>query len=233
MASTMEQLVVLQERDMEIARLRKALDEIPLRKQQIEARLQAQGASLEIAEGALAAAGLKLKALEGEVEALKEKIAKYRTQQMQIKSNEEYKALEKEIALAQSEILAREDAQLAAMEALDAAKVDVAARKADYAQEKTRVDADVAAFLGETEVFAKDLAVVEEERRNLAVDIDADSLARYERILAKQKNRAISIVEHGTCGECHMKLSPAQVLDSRKTDSMTPCAFCGRILYSR
>ena len=61
--------------------------------------------------------------------------------------------------------------------------------------------------------------------------IEAVWLARYERIFAKQKDAAIALVEHGTCGSCHMKLSPSQVVDARKPDTLTQCAFCGRMLY--
>ena len=71
----------------------------------------------------------------------------------------------------------------------------------------------------------------EEERKGLAAEIDPTWLARYERLFAKQRDAAIALVEHGTCGSCHMKLSPSQVVDARKSDSLTLCDFCGRMLY--
>jgi predicted nucleic acid-binding Zn-ribbon protein len=65
----------------------------------------------------------------------------------------------------------------------------------------------------------------------VAAGIDPVWLRRYERIFAKQRDAAIARVEHGTCGSCHMKLSPAQIVDARKTDTLTLCDFCGRMLY--
>ena len=99
MAKAIEQLLVLQACDQEIRRLRKEMEDIPLRKQQIESRLGAHKEGQAQAEHVLLEARAKIKHLEGEIESARQTIKKYRDQQLQIKSNVEYKALEKEVAL--------------------------------------------------------------------------------------------------------------------------------------
>ena len=231
MAKAIEQLLVLQACDQEIRRLRKEMQDIPLRKQQIESRLNAHKEGLTQTEHVQLEAKTRIKHLEGEIESARQQIKKFREQQLQIKSNIEYKALEKEIATAQSGIRKLEDDELGAMEAVETAQAAVQARKEALAKEQARVNEELKAFLDRSAGLGDELKRKEEERKVLAAEIDPVWRARYERIFAKQRDAAIALVEHGTCGSCHMNLSPAQVVDARKAETVTLCDFCGRMLY--
>lgn len=232
MAKAIEQLLILQEYDKEIGRLRREMQDIPLRQQQIESRLSAQKESLAQAEHVLLEARSKIKRVEGEIEAARQQVAKFRAQQLQIKSNEEYRALEKQIASTLQGIRNLEDQELAAMETVEEAQEQVNIRKTALDREKARVDKEVKEFLDRSSGLEEALAGKENERKALAGQVDPVWLSRYERLFAKQKGAVIALVEHGTCGLCHMKLSPSQVVEARKPDTMTMCDFCGRMLYS-
>ena len=147
MAKVIEQLLVLQACDQDIQRLRKEMDDIPRRQQQIESRLAAQQQGVEAAERILLEKQARIKNLEGDIEAGKAQIRKYRDQQLQIKTNEGYKTLEKEIATTQTAIHKLEDEAIAGMEAADIAKTEVAERREALAKEQVRVDEEVKAFL--------------------------------------------------------------------------------------
>lgn len=231
MAKVIEQLLVLQACDQDIQRLRKEMDDIPRRQQQIESRLAAQQQGVEAAERILLEKQARIKNLEGDIEAGKAQIRKYRDQQLQIKTNEGYKTLEKEIATTQTAIHKLEDEAIAGMEAADIAKTEVAERREALAKEQVRVDEEVKAFLERSQGLDSECEEKTAERQALAAQIDPTWLARYERLFAKQGDAAIALVEHGTCGSCHMKLPPAQVVGARKTDTLTLCDFCGRMLY--
>ena len=231
MAKAIEQLLALQTCDQEIRRLRKEMEDIPLRKQQIESRLGAHKEGLVQAEHALLEAKAGIKHLEGEIEEGRRQIQKFREQQLQIKSNDGYKALEKEIATAQSAIRKLEDRELEAMETVETAGAEAQSRRDSLPKEQKRVEEEIKAFLARSAGLDGELKAKEAERKTLAAEIDPKWLARYERIFAKQRDAAIALVEHGTCGSCHMKLSPSQVVEARKPDTLTLCDFCGRMLY--
>ncbi|HPV47874.1 MAG TPA: C4-type zinc ribbon domain-containing protein [Kiritimatiellia bacterium] len=231
MAKAMEQLLALQACDQEIRRLRKEEADIPLRKQQIEARLNAHQEGLAQAERALLEARTRIKQLEAETEAGHQQIQKFRDQQLQIKTNDGYKALEKEIATTQQKIRGLEDQTLTTMEAMEEAQGVVQTRREALAKEQERVAQEIQALEARRGAIADDLQRAEAERITKAADIAPDWLARYERIFAKQHDAAIALVERGTCGGCHMKLSPAQILDARKPDTLTLCVHCSRLLY--
>jgi len=164
-AKAIEQLLVLQACDQEIRRLRKEMEDIPLRKQQIESRLNAHKEGLAQAEHALLEAKARIKHLEGEIEAARQHIKKYRDQQLQIKSNIEYKALEKEVATAQSGIRALEDQELAAMQIVEEAQAAAAVRRESLAKDQGRVGEEVKAFLERSAGLTEELQRKEEERK--------------------------------------------------------------------
>ncbi|MGD9782695.1 MAG: zinc ribbon domain-containing protein [Kiritimatiellia bacterium] len=231
MAKAIEQLLALQACDQDVRRLRKEMEDIPLRKQQIESRLGAHQEGLAQAEHALLAAKASIKSLEGEIEEGRRQIQKYREQQLQIKSNDGYKALEKEIATAQAGIRKLEDRELEAMEAVETAAAEAQSRRDSLGKEQKRVEEEIKAFLDRSAGLDGELKAKEADRKAQAAEIEPKWLARYERLFAKQKDAAIALVEHGTCGSCHMKLSPSQIVEARKPDSPTLCDFCGRMLY--
>jgi predicted nucleic acid-binding Zn-ribbon protein len=228
---SMERLLVLQECDLEIARLKREMADIPKRRAQMESALDAQKGKVAGAEKGLREAQERIKRAEGEIEAARQQERKYREQQLQIKSNEEYRALEKQIAALREQVSGYEDAELADMEAVDRRKAEAAEQRAELDRQSQRVEAEVAEFLKQAEGLGGQLAALEAERPAKAAEVDAEWLARYERIAAKGGG-AIAVVEHGACGHCHMKLSPAQVVEARKRDRLSSCAFCGRILYA-
>lgn len=231
MAKAIEQLLVLQQCDQEIRRLRNELQDIPLRKQQIEARLNAHKEGFSQTEHVLLEAKSRIKHLEGEIEAARQQILKYRDQQFQVKNNESYKALEKEIAAVQLTIRKLEDEELAAMEAAEEAQKNVVIRREALQKEQARVAEELKSFEERNAGLSQQLQGKEEERRALAAAIDPAWLSRYERIFAKHPDAAVALIEHGTCSGCHMKLSPAQVVEARKAERLTLCDFCGRMLY--
>ncbi len=229
---SMERLLVLQECDLEIARLKREMADIPKRRAQMESALDAQKGKVAGAEKGLREAQERIKRAEGEIEAARQQERKYREQQLQIKSNEEYKALEKQIAALREQVSGYEDAELADMEEVDRWKGSVAKERAELEKQAASVEAEVKVFLDQAAGLEGELAAAEAERPAKAAAVDAEWLARYERIMAKGGGAAIAVVEHGACGHCHMKLSPAQAVEARKHDRLEFCAFCGRILYA-
>jgi hypothetical protein len=76
-----------------------------------------------------------------------------------------------------------------------------------------------------------ELARLESERVELAAEIDAENLTRYERLRRTKGERVVVGIAHGVCGGCHMRL-PAQILISCQTSQeIVRCSNCGRILY--
>jgi len=234
MASLMEDLLSLQSLDRGILEIRAALRAVPEREKQVEAMLAIQSASIVAAKAKAVMATEARKEKEALSEALRARISKIKAAQAEAKSNDEYRALGRELANLDSQALEADDAILAAMEAEEAAQA--ACRECADALEKEKAHA-AEELKRMKDTLAPKTALLEaqkEERAVLARTVPADALARYERIAGKYPGTAVAVVEPktGTCGGCHMKLTPSDQVEARKLDTLSACGYCGRLLYA-
>lgn len=73
------------------------------------------------------------------------------------------------------------------------------------------------------------LKTAENERTNIAQQIELPLLATYERIMKRYGGRVVVQVIDGFCGGCYIKL-PSEYF-SRCYTEITNCPNCGRFLY--
>lgn len=229
--TTLEKLLVLQDRDRKLRQLLQETRDIPARKQLIESRLKANREAHLLAQENLKKNTAQIKAVELEIDTDKETIKKYRNQQGQIKNNDQYRALEREIRENLGRIRELEEREIALMEAAEPIKTSVAETEAALKQDEASVEVDIKAL---DERMKNIDAEVEEARKNrlaMTEGIDETWLSRYTRIFNNKGDYAFVPVENGTCGGCHMKVPPQLVQDAKRGDSMVSCSYCGRLLY--
>jgi hypothetical protein len=231
MLEAIEKLLVLQERDRRVLRTRGELADIGPQRRLLQEKLAASQAGLEAARLRARQLESERKRLELDVQAKEQLIAKYATQQLQTKSNDEYRAFANQINTCRRDIQALEDEELGVMEKLEAAERTLAAASAEARQLKAGLESQLA-LLDQREVNLKQqLAEAEALRKEFAATVDAAVLPRYERLLASKGERVLVGVEHGVCGGCHMRLSRQTVLDTRAGQQLVTCPNCGRMLY--
>jgi len=230
-STSIERLLIIQERDRRINQLTREHEDIPARCKEIESRLQVHRESLKTAQEELKKNGAAIKQIEGDIEAQRQRISKFREQQFQIKSNEEYRALEREIAAVQKGIGNLEDRELTVMEQMDGLRRDIAEREQDLKKEESRVVEDQSVLNQRLQNIQREIHDLKVDRDALAKDVDPAWLSRYERILKRTGDYAVVPVESSACGGCHMNLPPHLIHDARKNMAMTQCSYCSRILY--
>ena len=231
MSTTIEKLLVLQDRDRTILHLAKEQADIPARKSQIETRLQKHKDEQKHLQDEIKKATATAKETEVEIDARKAKIAKFREQQLQIKNNVEYRALEHEIAVVQKEIRDLEDRELEVMEAVEKINVQVVDHNKILKDEESLIKADGDVLDKRAKAIQDELDGLKKDRQAMVQEIDPAWLSRYEKIFNKKGDYALVPVDNGTCGGCHMKLPPHLVHDVKKNLTMTLCNFCSRLLY--
>jgi predicted nucleic acid-binding Zn-ribbon protein len=126
MLETIEKLLILQDRDRRIRRVKGELAHIEPERQMFQTRATGAQTALESAKTKVKQIESERKNLELEVEAKKQLIAKYANQQLQTRKNEEYRALAHEIDTCKAEIFKIENQELELMEQTEAAQKEVA-----------------------------------------------------------------------------------------------------------
>src|SRR5437660_3075520 len=109
MLPDLENLLLLQEADREIRRLNDEVAALPKRVAAIEDKLAGTKAGLEKAKTAIKADEAARRKYETAIQDLQQKISKYRDQSLDVKTNEQYRALLHEIQFAEKDIRANED----------------------------------------------------------------------------------------------------------------------------
>ena len=231
MLEAIEKLLILQDRDRNILRLKNELAHVEPERQMLNARASGTAASLEAAKTRVRQIESDRKKLELEVDARKQQIEKYSLQQFQTKKNEEYRALAHEIELCKEAIVKLDDQQLELMEKAEAGQKDVAAANVASGEARKHVEAQVAELGVREKNLKEELAGLESNRQELLSAVDESARSRYERLLKSKGGNVVVGVEHGVCGGCHMKLPTAIIVACQGQQEIVTCINCGRILY--
>ena len=231
MRETIEKLLILQDRDRKIRRVKGELAHIEPERQSLKAKSASAAGGLDRAKTRVKEIESQRKELELEVESKKQQIIKYANQQFQTRKNEEYRALAHEIDACKAEIVKIEDREIELMEQGEAAQKEVV-RATQTAGEARRVVEDQMGQLGTREQNLKaELIELEANREELAGAVDEIARSRYERLVKNKGENVLVGVQHGVCGGCHMKLPPQLLVSCQAQQELVTCSNCGRILY--
>ena len=224
-------LLILQDRDQKILRLREQLARIGPERESLRSQTGA-------AQDALAAARARARQIEKdrkqrelEVEAKKQQIGRYSLQQFQTKKNEEYRALAHEIDACNADIVKLEDAQLELMEQAEANQRDTAAAALQAAEMQKLADSQLQGLAAREQSLIAELAQLESNRDQIKSAVDEPALLRYERLLKMKGGSVVVGIQHGVCGGCHMRFPVQLVVACQAERELVTCPNCGRILY--
>jgi hypothetical protein len=231
MLEAIEKLIILQDRDRKLIRLREEVAHIPAERQQLQAKAASAQVSLDTAKQKGKQIESDRKKLELDVDAKKQLIEKYSLQQFQTKKNEEYKALAHEIEMCKEAIFKLEDQQLELMEQAEHAQKELAAANQRTTEAKKTIDARLSDIAARETNLKKELADLETNREELADAVDENTRSRYERLLKHKGSNVVVGIQHGVCGGCHMQLSRSTIVTCQAEQEIVTCTNCGRILY--
>jgi predicted nucleic acid-binding Zn-ribbon protein len=231
MNSDLEKLIDLQQVDARIAVLRAEVAALPKHVQEIEAKLAGSKAKVEAAQAAMKADETAKRKHEGDIQDQQQKISKYRDQSLNVKTNQEYKALMEEIKFAEEKVAASEDKILEIMVAADTRKESLkkteAALKADTAQnEKEKESARL-----RTAEDEKELGELGEHRKQLRDGVSEEVLNHYDRVLKRRGSALSAVYEDQMCSACRVLLRPQVFQEVMSNQQFVTCDYCHRILY--
>lgn len=229
MSPEIEHLISLQVTDREIQRLRAEVAELPKRVAVIEARLAGTKAALEKAKASVKADDAARKKYESAITDLRGKISKYRDQSLEVKTNDQYKALMHEIQFAEQEIGANEDKILELMVNAEAREKEVKAAEAELKVETAEIEKEKAAAHERTAQDEKELAEWSAKRDAARSAVDSDLLRHYDRV-SKFRGSGIAEVRDHKCSGCSVMLRP-QIYQEVQGGKLIYCDSCQRILF--
>ena len=117
------------------------------------------------------------------------------------------------------------------MDVIDKAKKELIEQKEFFKNEELKAKNEKDVISAKVKKITSRLSELSEKRKNIAVNIEAKTLTRYERVLKNRDGLGMVRVTGGACGGCHMNLPPQVISDIRLKEDIIICSSCSRILY--
>src|SRR3954447_2285612 len=218
----LEKLLELERADREIARLNQEVASLPEKVAVIERKLARSHAQVEAAKARIKQGEADKRKYEAEIQSQQQKISKYREQSLDVKTNEQYKALMHEISFAEQGIRAAEDKILELM--VDSEQQDKLLRAAEIAQkaETAEVEKEKEAARAVTAADEKQLAEWNAKRDALRGGMDPDVVRHYDRVL-KHRGSGVAQVRDHKCLACQVMLRPQTYNEIRTNERIFMC----------
>jgi predicted nucleic acid-binding Zn-ribbon protein len=168
--------------------------------------------------------------VDGELSDHQETLKKYQGQLMQVKNQQQYAAVWKEIDAARKQVKELEDAALKSMSEVESLQSDLDQRQLGSADLKSRWDQAHEAW----QHSLGDLRAEVEQLKQRAASIEAqlpDGLKReFHQIFKQRQNVAVARVISDSCSACRTRIRPA-LFQQLKRGDLVRCEGCRRILY--
>jgi uncharacterized protein len=231
MLSDLDRLIRLQQIDSFADSARRRVTDHPALVEALDSKLAAANEAVAAAKHRVAENRTARAAVEKDLAMIQGRLSKFRDQLMQVKTNKEYQAIQKEIEVAQHDVRRLEDKILEHM--LDADELAAEVKKAEsaLAEDKGAIAKERVALEQETQRLRAELDKVNEERAAVVAQIPPALLGTYDTLFKGRRGLAVVEARDYLCTACHVRLRPQVFNEIRRGDTIHQCGSCQRILY--
>jgi len=226
---SLRNLVALHRVDDDLAAAEAELAALPGRRAAAEARLEEARERVAAAREALEARQLEARRHEAEAADAGERIRRWEAQKLQVKSNEEYRALEAQQEQARSAGDAAEERALEAMDAAETLEAELARAEEALATGERAVAEELARLEARAAELAKEWERLRSARDAAAARLEAPLLARYQKAVERRRP-GVAVVSGEVCSGCSVGIPPQAFLNLLSGQTVEACGSCRRIL---
>jgi predicted nucleic acid-binding Zn-ribbon protein len=224
-------LIRLQEIETQAADARKRIADAPARIAALDAKLNAAREAVTAARQAHTDNQTQRRSIDKDLLAAQQQLSKSKETLMAVKTNQEYHAMQSQIAAGTAEVGRVEERMLVNM--VDADDIAARLKKAEAA-----LKAEEAAIVKERKAIETDAAEMERvvtesqgARSALVAQLPRATIEMFERVAKARNGLAVAEAVDGHCSLCHVRLRPQVYNTIRRNDSIYQCDSCQRIMY--
>ncbi len=230
--TTVADLYLLQEMDLEIQAKQTALEDVEARLGESE-ELEEARQEVEEQRRRLREAQKKQREAEWAVEEVRTKIQPVEAKLYggTVKIPKELVGLQQDVDGLKARQREMEDRALEAMSAAEEVERALADAEKRRVELEAQWQAEQESLRRQRDALQLEIQEVEERRSEQGSAIDAEMMRQYESLRAQHQGRAVAKVERGICQGCRITL-PMHVLQrARRANHTVQCTSCERILY--
>ena len=227
----LEQLLQLQRLDIAIRTLGHDLQQLPKKSKLIDEKVRSSREPFEKAKAEMEALAKSRVQLEQSMTSLEEKERLLKLKMPEIRSNEEYSALLREMDATKRERDKAEENSLKALERIEELEKALPDLESQFQQGEEKVSAERAALKAEQDRISGELLQLKKDRQALEGKLHAGWFRKYTHIAAQRNGLAVAAVRGGTCQGCFIGVRPKLIQDLHYGEEVVTCEGCQRILY--
>jgi predicted nucleic acid-binding Zn-ribbon protein len=227
----LEKLLIFQDRDQRRQAFETQIKQVPDEIAAVRRKIEEERAGVETAKAAWREAEAKRKALETEIGLAEQKAARFRTQQLEVRKNDEYQALGHEIETVAAQVAALEEKELVLLYEIDESKAKVKAAEAAAAQGIAVHEARIRTLQEKESTMRQALAALQGELEAARAAVPEAALAIYVRIAKRVPLPVCVPLRELRCSGCNLKVSSGISSDVRAGSKLVTCENCDRIVF--
>ena len=233
MASELDTLIHLQEFDTRIAALEAEAARLPGQIETIQTALVEAKKSMDALKARAETTKKDLRTRERDLDDIGAKRSKSESRLYEVKTNDEYSAVLREIEEIKRTKAKTEEEILNLMELQERLAADVREAEGRLRAREEQAGKDEGVVREKLAVVQKELEGLRGERATLARELPPALLTNYERILKARAGVAIAAVKPPAfiCGGCRVTIRPQAIQELRAATQLMLCESCGRYLY--
>lgn len=225
-------LLILQECDSRYDRIKQQLESIPQEIARNERKIEEENGAIAAEKNALMELEVRRKELDIEVSTAEEQSGRYKTQQLAVKKNEEYKALQHEIDTIETKVSELEDEEIALMLEIDEQTEKTQRKEEEHRKNISDLESDIERLKKHAEEYQAELGDAEKAVKEAAAEVEDKDIKVYDYVkkFVKRPPYVVPVEDH-KCGGCHLKLSTDLETEAREKGKLARCNNCGRIIF--
>jgi predicted nucleic acid-binding Zn-ribbon protein len=230
--SLIQKLLVLQECDVNCDRLEQQLKNTPLEIIRFENKIKEEIASIELLKENLTELEIKRNDVDTRLGAVEEQIGKYKTQQLEVKKNDEYRALDHEISTLNVRKGELEDEELTVLIDIDEQKEKAIAEESGYNNNIKELEGHITRLRDQENEVETQLVEAKRASDNASAELDSKVLSAFKMIKTSiSRSPYVVPLEGSKCTGCFIRVSKDVENAAHNTGELVRCSNCNRIVY--
>jgi predicted nucleic acid-binding Zn-ribbon protein len=231
MSPELERLIKLQDIETRAAEAQKRIADAPGQIASLDAKLSASREGVAAAKQAIADNQSRRRTLDNDLASAQQRLSKYKEQLMAVKTNDEYHAMQHQIAAMEAEVSRVEELILINMVNADELAAKLKTAEATLKKDEASIATERAAIEAETADKRTVLAQSDRDRSTVVPEMSRGALELFERVRKARQGIAVAQAVNGQCTMCHVRLRPQVYNMIIKNEEIIQCDHCQRILY--
>jgi predicted nucleic acid-binding Zn-ribbon protein len=220
----------LQQLDIELSELESRKQAIPQEIQQAQQKLKAEEEEHQEVAAKHEELSSQRRNLEQDMGEARDRIKRYKSQLLQIKTNKEYQTLLHEISMENNKIAAYEEESLETLTKSDQLSEDLKKMSTELNNRQEEFKKFEKKMQEELIRVNDAVSAKKKEGERVASEINRASLARYQQIRKGRGGIGVVVVSDSTCTGCNAVIPPQFIAEVIQAESLLTCEQCGRIL---